>query len=154
MVILTVFLVISTILTAKTASDQLRIQQQPVILREGLILGGWESLQGVGATSSLRYKVDRNFATDIHGEIIFNNQEYPLLIALRTTETDGRLQGTQGLEHMGWASPGMVLLVYPDWQNGKARTEANKIHLYYRDLSGIQYCSREDSSFTQIIDRC
>jgi hypothetical protein len=158
MAILTFFLVLGTIptlLMAITASEQLRIQQQPIILRSGVIPNWeWFTKTNVASTSALTYEVYKNHATDIKGHLTLRGIKYPLLFGLVSSSSNGNLSGPGGLSSVSWVAPNAKLLVYPNWDKAEKANTENQIEILYKDISGIVYCSIEKEDFSSSIRKC
>ncbi|MDP3956619.1 MAG: hypothetical protein Q8P97_01320 [bacterium] len=162
MAILTFFLVLGIIPTlqmAITASEQLRIQQQPIILRDGIISEKWDDFfKNASAASPFAFAVGKNYAMEIEGVVIYGGKEYPLIFALgiRNKDDANKYSFNFGVspQKMGWTSPGSMLGVYPDQNNGKPTNLNNMLRIKYKDVGGVFYCTTEDDHFSSKISKC
>ena len=147
--------VVPALWAARTSSEQLRIQQQPIILRTGLIPNWeWFNDKNVSSTTALAYMIYENHAISINGHVTLRGVEYPLIFSLAGPVNDGKINGIGSMYSVGWAAPNSFVLVYPDWGKGKNVNSENKIEIRYKDISGITYCSTESQDFVPKIERC
>lgn len=148
-------LVLYTYDTHRIANQTVEANLRPVILRSGWI-SCWEDikfsfndekLEG----TPLQFTILKNIATDISGYIVINGGKYKLLFANEISQImdNGKFKSFQFLPIWGWMKAGTVIYSIYDVLKFDVTQEENSINLFYKDIEGNEYFTKENNNFSQ-----
>lgn len=153
-----VVLICYAIDTHRIANQTVENSIRPVILRGGHI-ESWKNIKLLKmedihaiVEKPITFRVLKNIAKDIEGEIIIEKKKYKLLFGNDVTKIeiveDNKMK-VWFLPKWGWMDVNSSIFAVPDPRSAKDTERNNGIMLIYRDIQNNAYYTRENENFIQ-----